>query len=134
VACPKEPHPYSTCLGTRNDGHGNAVILGIVGSSGPDDPNALYGECNSQTDILPGFFYKADALREAGVSMQDVRSADVVGCQVPWGMGGWVPDHFERWDCHSIPYITALVANRYDFCVVGIDDHGNGAIFGVHTR
>lgn len=133
VACPAEPHPYSQCIGTRNDGHGNAVILGIVASNGPGDPNALYGECNSATDIQPGFLYKADALREAGVSTQNVRSADVVACQVPWGMGGWLPDHFERWDCHTIPSITPLVANRYDFCVVGTDAHGNGAIFGVNS-
>lgn len=134
VACPVEPHPYATCLGTRNDGHGNAVMLGIVASNGPGDHNALYGECNSQTDIAPGFLYKADALREAGVPMGDVRSADILGCQVPWGMGGWVPDNFERWDCHAIPYITPVVADRYDFCVVGIDPHGNGLILGVHSR
>jgi hypothetical protein len=134
VACPAEPNPYALCLATRNDGHGNAVMVGIVAANGPGDPNTLYGECNSATGIQPGFTYKADTLRQAGVAMQDVRSVDVAGCQVPWGMGGWVPDHPEKWDCHAIPGIMPLIEQRYDFCVVGTDAHGNGLVFGVHSR
>lgn len=134
VACPAEPSPYALCLGTRNDGHGNAVVVGIVRANAPGDPNTLYGECNSATDIQPGFFYKADALRQAGVSMQDVRSVDVAACQVPWGMGSWLPDYLERWDCRAIPGILPLIERRYDFCVVGTDAHGNGLVFGVHSR
>jgi len=131
VACPVEPHPYAACVATRNDGHGNSVILGVVRSNGPGDPYALFGECNTDTDIAPGFLSKADALREAGVSLANVRTVDQLTCQVPWGMGGWVPDHFERWSCASVPGMTALLRARYDACVVGTDIHGNGAVFGV---
>lgn len=46
-------------------------------------------------------------------------------------VGGWLPDDFERWDCHAIPSIPRLVADRYDHCVVGIDAHGNGLILGT---
>jgi hypothetical protein len=132
VPCPPPPHPYAQCVGTRNDGHGNAVVLGVVASHGSGDTNALYGECNTYAGIAPGFLYKADALRAAGVSLANVRNIDVTGCAVPWGIGGWLPDHFEKWACSAIPGNLPIMIDRYDYCVVGTDVHGNGAIFGVN--
>jgi hypothetical protein len=134
IPCPAGPSPYGTCLGTTNDGHGNAVMLGLVMSRAPDDPYALYGECNSATGIQPGFFYKADALTAAGVPLDNVRGVDTMTCQVPWGMGTWLPQDLEVWACESLPGILPLQAARYDYCIVGTDAHGNGLVFGVHGR
>lgn len=134
VPCPKEPNPYGRCVGTRNDGHGNAVMLGVVTSVAADDPYALFGECNSATDIAPGFLYKADALVEAGVPLANIRGVDQIACQVPWGMGGGVPERFEVRDCRTMAGLLPLIAARFDFCVFGTDVHGNGALFGVNGR
>jgi hypothetical protein len=132
IHCPKEPHPYSACVGTENDGHGNAVTLGIVRAHGPGDPYGLFGECNSNVGIKPGFTAKADALTEAGLSLDNVRVVDQLYCAVPWGLGGWLPDHFENWACGQVPGLLPSQAARFDTCVVGTDRFGNGAIFGVH--
>jgi hypothetical protein len=134
IRCPKEPQPYAACIGTTNDGHGNAVMLGVVAAHGPGDPYALFGECNSSVGIQPGFMYKADALEQTGLSLANVRVVDQLYCAVPWGLGGWLPDHFENWACDQVPGLQPFQAARYDTCVVGTDTHGNGVIFGVDLQ
>lgn len=135
VACPPEPHPYAGCIATPNDGRGNAVTLGLLRADGPGDPYGLFGECDGKsTGIRPGFLYKVDALVQAGRSPASVRTMDQIACQVPWGMGGWPPPTFEAWACTDVPGFVPSLAARYDYCIVGTDAHGNGAVFGVSGR
>ncbi len=128
VACPPEPQPYGRCIGTTDDGHGNAVTLGLVHANGPGDPNGLYGECDTAPPIQPGMLYKSDVIAAAGKSLANVRSIDLEYC----AMGG--PEAFHALPCEDIATFPAIVAARLDYCVVGTDVHGNHIAFGVSGK
>ena len=128
VACPHEPQPYNRCIGTTNDGHGNAVTLGLVHANGPGDPNGLYGECDTSPPVRPGLLYKSDIVAAAGKSLANVRSIDLEYC----AMGG--PQAFHALPCEDIPTFPPIVAARLDYCVAGTDANGNNVTLGVSGK
>ncbi len=128
VACPAEPHPYARCIGTPNDGHGNAVTIGLLAANGPGDPYGLYGECDSSPPVRAGFLYKADAVAQAGRSLAGVRSIDVAYCAM--GSGG----AFHALPCEDIPTFPPILAARFDYCVTGADVNGNNVTLGVSGK
>jgi hypothetical protein len=78
VACPTTPHPFDYCLGTDNDGSGNAVRLGVVLGSGAGDLYGLYGECHA--GAKPGFAAKKTLLRPVGLPFVPITSLVVLAC------------------------------------------------------
>jgi hypothetical protein len=129
VPCPPEPHPYAGCVGTTNDGHGNAVTLALVRANGPSDPYGLYGECDSSPPVRAGFLYKADALAQAGQPFDNVRGVDVAYCSL-----GFRAQAFTAMPCADIGGFSPLQLAIYDYCVVGTDVHNNHLILGVSSR
>lgn len=134
--CPTSSTLYSFCLGTPNDGSGNAVTIGVVGAVGAADPYGLYGECNTTPapyGIQPGFLYKSYLVRAVGRSLDNVRSIDLLFCNAPVGFGGGFPDHVETREACD-PYVVPSLAGQYDYCIVGTDDKGNGVVAGVNQQ
>ncbi|PTQ83581.1 hypothetical protein C8R28_102316 [Nitrosomonas ureae] len=134
VDCPTGPDPYDYCLSTPNDGSGNAVTIGVVAAKDAGDPYGLYGECNttpSAYGIEKGFKSKATLVTSVGLSMDTVRSIDLIGCNAPVGIGSWFPENMVTGSCSEIP-IPLAWANRYSYCIWGTDDKGNGVVAGVN--
>ena len=127
--CPRGKHPYSYCVSTPNDGHGNAVTLGVLHYKGSSDPYGLYGECDQQ--VGPGFFSKASILPLMGKSMQNVRSIDLMSCAVPWGYGGDFPAELHVGACVGNKWVNPAVAGRYDYCIWGTDARNAGIVMGI---
>lgn len=123
VACPSGPGPYGGhCLGTPNDGHGNAVTIGVIAVKEAGDPYGLYGECHVPLGAeggKPGFMAKATLVTSVGRSLAAVRSIDIVDCSAPGGLGGWFPNHLESGPCGTIQpgYLPPAIAGRYEYCV-----------------
>lgn len=128
--CPEGRHPFSYCLQTSNDGHGNAVRLGVLHVRGSGDPQGLYGECDQQ--IAPGFRSKASVLPLVGKSSQNLRSIDLLGCAVPWGWGGDFPAGLHVGACVGNKWVNQAVAGRYDYCIWGTDARNAGILLGVN--
>jgi hypothetical protein len=127
VDCPDGPSPYAYCLGGR-DGAGHAVTLGVVAANGPGDPYGLYGECSDPSyGIQDGFVSKIDLVKAVASSQLKVQAIDLVGCGAPMG----VPATLQKGACGA--WTNTLVANRYDYCIVGTDSKGNGVLAGVIT-
>lgn len=132
VECPVDS-PYDYCLSTGNDGLGNAVTIGALRTHSSGDPNGLYGECDQQ--IAPGFATKLSLVAALGQPVDRVRSIDVLGCAVPWGMGGDLPKPVVAVPCtEAQAWLPGEVLKRYDYCLLGIDDRNNGLIMGVSGR
>ncbi len=131
VACPAGPHPYSVCIQTPNDGLGNSVTLGVIGANGASDPYALYGECHNTFagGVQPGFMSKSTIVEAVGLSLDHVRGIDMLGCNQPAGMG-YPPSNPTIVPCSTV---YAGPASHYDYCVFGVDDHGNALAAGVIT-
>ncbi|WP_374564595.1 hypothetical protein [Ideonella sp.] len=129
VDCPKGKHPYSYCVSTPNDGHGNAVMLGALHYKGSSDPNGLYGECDQL--VQPGFTSKASVLPLVGKSMQNVRSIDLLSCAIPWGHGGDFPKELHVGACVNNKWVNPAVAGRYDYCIWGTDARNAGIVLGI---
>jgi hypothetical protein len=132
--CPDRPHPYAYCLGTPNDGKGNAVTIGVVAANGADDPYALYGECDNQLDlygIKPGFHTKSSLVEAVGRSLRDVRSIDLLGCTEPGGTN--VPPDLEVTSC-TTAHVGSIGGGHYDYCIWGTDALGNGLAAGVNQQ
>lgn len=127
-SCPGDDHPYSFCISTPNDGHGNAVTLGVLHYRGTGDAYGLYGECDQQ--IQPGFQSKASVLPLVGKSMQDVRLIDMLSCAVPWGYGDFPPG-LHVGACVGNQWVNPAVAPRYDYCIWGTDARNAGIVMGV---
>lgn len=126
--CQGDDHPYSFCISTPNDGHGNAVTLGVLHYHGTGDAYGLYGECDQQ--IQPGFQSKASVLPLVGKSMQNVRMIDLLSCAVPWGYGDFPPG-LHVGACVGNRWVNQAVAARYDYCIWGTDARNAGIVMGV---
>ena len=133
VPCPEGPDPFrGYCLGTPNDGFGNAVTIGVVSVNGQGDPYGLYGECvTPRPGLLPGFAAKADIVTGAGRSIEYVRSIDLLGCSVPENFPPAIP--IGRMEVTSCTSVTNPLYDRYDYCVWGTDSRGNSVFAGVHA-
>lgn len=132
VDCPDGPSPYAYCLGTGNDGAGHAVTLGVVAANGPGDPYGLYGECNDPSyGIQDGFVSKIDLVKAVGWFHRKVQAIDLLVCNAPEGYGYGFPATLQKVACGA--WSNVLVANRYDYCIVGTDSKGNGVLAGVIT-
>lgn len=130
VECPGERNPFDYCLSTGNDGLGNAVTIGVVRTHSSGDPQGLYGECDQEID--PGFATKASLLTALGLPTERVRAIDVLGCAVPWGIGGDLPKRVRAVPCtEAETWVSAELAVRYDYCLIGTDARNNGLIMGV---
>ena len=130
AACPWSTNPFAYCVSTPDDGHGNAVTLGVLRAFGAGDPAGLYGECDS--DVLPGFVPKASLLALVGRSADNVRTIDLLTCQIPGGFGGGFPGELHTGSCASgAPWVSPALAGRYDYCVWGTDPRGIGVVLGV---
>jgi hypothetical protein len=127
--CPSYRHPYHFCLSTPNDGHGNAVAVGVVLVNGAGDAFGLYGECDS--GVAPGYASKASLVSLMGHSMDNVRAIDLVGCAIPWGWGPGFPDKMLVGACVGNKWMNQAVAKRYDYCIWGTDERSNGVMMGV---
>jgi len=128
VDCPVKGG-FGYCIGTPNDGLGNAVTLGVVRTYAWGDPRGLYGECDQQ--ILPGFSSKLSVLPLVGKSTDNVRLIDLLGCAVPWGIGGGFPSGLHVGACVGNPWVPQALARRYDYCIWGTDARNAGIIMGV---
>jgi hypothetical protein len=133
VPCPKGPDPFrGQCLGTPNDGFGNAVTIGVVSVNGQGDPYGLYGECvTPRPELKLGFASKAEIVTAAGRSIEFVRSIDLLGCSVPGNFPPNIP--IGRMEVTSCTSVTNPLFNRYDYCVWGTDPRGNSVFAGVHA-
>jgi len=129
VACPQGPSPYTYCVQTHNDGSGNAVLLGVVTTSGAGDPYGLYGQCHPGAQ--PGYQAKVNILRDTGISRVNVRSIDLIGCFGP----GTSPDipatPPARVQCSSVDGFNN--GQHYDICIWGLDSKGNYLKAGIVT-
>ncbi len=132
VDCPAGPDPYNYCLSTPNDGFGNAVTIGVVAAKDAGDPYGMYGECNTGHGVEKGFKSKATLVTSVGLSMDTVRSIDLVGCNAPVGYGSWFPKNLVTGSCSDMFPNVPSWANRYNYCIWGTDDKGNGVIAGVN--
>ncbi len=139
VPCPKGPDPYrGYCLGTPNDGRGNAVTIGVVRANGAGDPYGLYGNCNDPVNrpgITKGFLMKSSLVIAAGRQIEMVRNIDMIGCSVAYNFPPSLPsDRIEEVPC-SVMFsydVRGQIAHRYDYCVWGTDAKGNGVLAGVN--
>lgn len=129
VPCPDGRHPFNYCLQTSNDGHGNAVTVGVLRVRGSGDPQGLYGECDQQ--IAPGFRSKASVLALVGKSTENLRAIDLLACAVPWGWGSDFPAGLHVGACVGNKWVNQAVAGRYDYCIWGTDARNAGILLGV---
>lgn len=133
VECPGERNPFDYCLSTGNDGLGNAVTIGVVRTHASGDPQGLYGECDQEID--PGFATKVSLLTALGLPTERVRAIDVLGCAVPWGIGGNLPKRVHAVPCTDAQaWLPAELLERYDYCLIGTDARNNGILMGVSGR
>lgn len=130
--CPVKPNPYRYCVTTDDDGTGHAVTVGVVGVNGPGDPYGLYGECN-QRDTAPGFSAKSALLTQLGLTLEGVRSIDMMFCNIPVGFGGDWPLDLHSGSCKEVVWVPPWLRN-YDYCVWGTDERNNGVLMGVGLR
>ena len=133
AACPTRSDPYGYCVQTANDGTGHAVTLGVVAAKDPGDPYALYGECNP-VQTKPGFVAKSAVLQQLGLSLENVRTVDMIGCNIPIGYGAGWPLDLHAGSCMGLKWLPARPQERYDYCVWGTDERNNGVLMGVSGR
>ena len=119
--------PFKYCVQTSNDGHGNAVLLGAIGANGAGDPYALYGNCTSHGEGQPGFRAKAEVLTDLGISLDTVRTIDMVLCINPSAAGLFFPIRVV--DCSSSPGTQSRI--YYNKCVAGLDAKRNFLSVGI---
>lgn len=133
VPCPARPHPYHRCIGTPNDGHGNAVVVGVVETHGADDPHGLYGMCNPQGPaygMAGGFRPRSALVADVGRPLASVRSIDLVVCNAPFGLDPNLPDHLVAGPCET-PSMPGGPLTGYRYCIWGTDRTGAGILAGV---
>lgn len=129
VACPAGPHPYAYCLGTRNNGRGHSVKVGVVAANGPGDPYGLYGECNAAAfGVQRGFQRKVNIAAATGIPLGKVASIHLSTCREPDSSG---PLRTVR-PCP--PRFLEIVGWKYDHCVEGNDRLRNFVRAGILTR
>ena len=88
----------------------------------------MFGECDgSMRSVSPGFTVKADVLAKVGLTVDHIRTLEVSYCQ-PGGNGN---EGYEVVPCESLPTYPPQMAQRYDYCIIGSDTHGNSLAFGV---
>jgi hypothetical protein len=133
VPCPIGPDPYrGYCLGTLNDGFGNAVTIGVVTINGQGDPSGLYGNCvTARPGVTPGFAPKSGIVTAAGQSLEFVRSIDLIACSVPSNFPPNVP--IGRMEVAPCTAVTTPLYDRYDYCIWGTDPRGNSVFAGIHA-
>ncbi|MFZ5548149.1 MAG: hypothetical protein ACOZJX_05595 [Pseudomonadota bacterium] len=129
TGCPGGRHPFGRCLQTPNDGHGNAVTLGVLHVRGSGDAQGLYGECDQQ--IAPGYSSKVSVLALVGKSAQNLRAIDLLSCAVPWGYGSDFPPGLHVGACVGNKWVNPAVAARYDYCIWGTDARNAGIVMGI---
>ena len=129
VACPTGS-PFKYCVQTSNDGHGNAVLLGAIGANGAGDPYALYGNCTSNGEGQSGFRAKANILTDVGISLDTVRTIDIIGCANPSSNG--FPPPLQVVSCSSLVDRGLPEAIYYDQCVAGLDAKNNSLFVGIN--
>ncbi len=123
--CPSGPNPYAYCLATGNDGRGNAVKLGVVAANGAADPYGLYGECND-IGTQNGFLTKSSLVTKAGQNLSVVNGIEIIGCGQGGGLGA-----IARVACNIALPTQPRYAARFDYCIQGQDEKGNGIAVGV---
>jgi len=131
VACPNRPAPFVYCLSTNDDGHGNAVVLGVVRTFGTGDPAGLYGRCD--TGVSPTFVSKRSVLPLVDRPADNVRTIDLLNCAIPSGYGGGFPSTLVSGAC-EVRYVMPAMAARYDYCIWGTDPRNNGVVMGVSGK
>lgn len=115
VPCPAGQHPYSHCVESSNDGVGNYVLLGVISSSGPSDPFALYGNC----DGSGGYRAKSSLLAEVGKGLGTVNGIDILNC-AGWTGGG------------GTAVVPCPAKTNYAYCLYNDNDGvGNSVSMGV---
>jgi hypothetical protein len=122
VSCPAGPHPFAYCVGTPNDGAGNAVLLGVVAANGAGDIYGLYGKCHSGASST--FRTKKSVLRAIGISFYDVASLVLLKCG---DASTGIPTALSTIPCTTVTEKPA----RFDQCVWGKDGLGNYLVLGV---
>ena len=125
VTCPAGS-PFQYCVQTPNDGHGNAVLLGAIGANGASDPYALYGNCTSNGRGQPGFRAKASILTDLGISLDAVRTVDILGCVNPDGN----PPPLAVVSCSIF---SDPQGKYYDQCAWGQDAKRNTVFLGINN-
>jgi hypothetical protein len=129
--CPAHS-PFAYCVSTPNDGHGNAVTIGAVGTAGSGDPQGLYGRCDS--GVGQDFVSKLSLLARLGKPTQNVRTVDLLNCQIPGGYGFGFPKHLVAGACADSQWVNGEVRDRYDYCIWGTDRRGQGLVIGVNAK
>jgi hypothetical protein len=115
VPCPTGPHPYAYCVESANDGAGNHVLLGVIPSTGPSDPFAMYGNCNGNAD----FRVKSSLISEVGRSLSLVNGIDIIAC-TGWSGGG------------GTAVVPCTQGTNYVYCLRNTNDGaGNSISLGV---
>ncbi len=129
VACPAGS-PFKYCVQTSNDGYGNAVLLGAIGANGAGDPYALYGNCTSPpgSEGQPGFRAKVDILTDVGISLDTVRTIDIISCANPSSSSSVPP--LAIVSCSKLGF--GPQANYYNQCVWGLDAKRNNVAVGIN--
>jgi hypothetical protein len=129
VACPASS-PFKYCVQTSNDGYGNAVLLGAIGANAAGDPYALYGNCTSRREGegQPGFRAKADILTDVGISLDTVRTIDIISCANPRSSSSVGP--LAIVSCSKLGF--GPQANYYTQCVWGLDAKRNNVAVGIN--
>jgi hypothetical protein len=130
--CPGGKGPFAYCVSTPNDGHGNAVTIGVIRTAGTGDPAGLYGRCDS--GVGQAFASKLSLLAGLGKPTANVRAIDLLNCQVPGGYGGGFPRQLVAGDCHDSLWVNGEVVDRYDYCIWGTDARGMGLVLGVNAK
>jgi hypothetical protein len=130
--CPDGKGPFAYCVSTSNDGHGNAVTLGVIRTAGSGDPAGLYGRCDTGVGLT--FVSKLSLLAGLGKPTANVRAIDLLNCQIPGGYGGGFPDKLVAGDCHDSQWVNGEVVDRYDYCIWGTDPRNNGLVIGVNAK
>lgn len=122
IPCPEGPHPFAYCVGTLNDGAGNAVVLGVVAANGAGDIYGLYGKCHS--GATSAFRTKKSVLRAMGISFYNIASLILLKCG---DASTGIPTAFSTVPCTTVTKKPA----RFDQCVWGKDVMGNYLVLGI---
>jgi hypothetical protein len=132
VPCPSNPgNVYAYCIQNQNDGLGNSVVLGVIGSNGPNDPYTYYGECNSAANGVSEGFMSKIQMANGLAPLNTVKKIRIMSCGV--GSTGHKLQKVAHKVCASAPYNFANVG-AYDFCIIGDDPNGNAVYAAVSIQ
>ena len=103
---------------------------GCDGANGPGDPYALYGNCTSRGggEGQTGFRAKADILTDVGISLDTVRTIDIISCANPSSSSSVPP--LAIVSCSNLGF--GPQANYYNQCVWGLDARRNNVAVAIN--